>query len=382
MRLKTLNGAPICEHLDFNENNLLGIDECTEFKPLEWPASPEDTTVAFKWRSLTSKHTRLRTGWSQPYLPGSGLHTDQSDLSFSISNAHQSLAFTEGDTTNIDTTVTFDEQPSEPDGFLEHSFIFHDTLLSSQVLQEAEADNTIPSSSFQTTSFSTSASDLSTTGIDASTLILQVPPTMTVTPLGSLPSAHYLRSIYPQTPTPNLLCVLMTNPERREVFVRKGGYKMDLWEVTVADDTRAGFKVSFWIRPPRESNNEQTNAQSLLLKTLESVKIGDILLLRNIALTSFRDTVYGQSLNTAITRARTSIDVLMKSNGVSVGQLPATIVETFSRVKRWAKIHVAAAGVGSRKRKGSSTKGDRYAKRPFQSSEQEETLPPDTMESV
>ncbi|CAO2655598.1 Nn.00g044010.m01.CDS01 [Neocucurbitaria sp. VM-36] len=382
MRLKTLNGAPLCEYLDFSNTSLLEINECNEFQAAgQTPA--QDTTAAFKWRRLTSQ--RLRTGWSQPYLPGSSLQHHQGDLSFSIPSAHQAVIFPEGDTTNMDATATFDEQPSETEGFLQQSFIFHDTLLSSQVLPDAEADNTVASASFLTASFDTTSEFSSPSRIDGHNSTLQIPPTMAVTSLGSLPNARHLRLLYPQTLTRNLLCVLTTNPERREVFVRKGGYKMDLWEVMVADDTRSGFKVSFWIRPPRDSNKNQTNAQAALLQALERVKIGDILLLRNIAITSFRDTVYGQSLNPAITRARTTIDVLLKSSAVSVGHLgglQAPINETFKRVKRWARTHVAADGVGSRKRKASSTKGDKYVKRTYPNLEHDESLPPDTMESL
>lgn len=375
MRLKTLNGAPLCKYLDFNDTSLLEVGECKEFQKATDQTETEDATTAFKWRRLTSQHTRLRTGWSQPYLPGFGLQNHQADLSFSIPCAHHHVNFPDGDTTNIDTTVSFAGQPSDTEGFLRHSIIFHDTLLSSQVLPDADADNTVASASFLTTSFNTTTSEFSSPSrLDGPNSTFQLPLTTAIMPLGSLPTPHHLKSIYPQTPTPNLLCVLTTNPERREVFVRKGGYKMHLWEVTVADDTRSGFKVSFWIRPPRESNNEQTNAQTLLLQALERVKVGDILLLRNIALTYFRDTVHGQSLNPSITRARTSIDILMRSNGVSFGQpngLPGSIVERFNKVKRWARIHVAADSGGAKKRKAGHLH-----------SEHDESLPPDTMEAV
>ncbi|KAF1832254.1 hypothetical protein BDW02DRAFT_600119 [Decorospora gaudefroyi] len=271
------------------------------------------------------------------------------------------------------------------DGFLEHSLVFHDTLLSSQVVQDNGTENTIGSSSFLTTSFETTASDLSSPSkVARPNLILQVPSKMTTTPLGSLPSADHLSAIYPQTPTPNFLVVLIASPEQREVIVQRGGYKMNLWEIVVADDTYSGFKVTFWLRPPGASNKQQAHAQSPLLQTLQSIKVGDILLLRNIALTSFRDTVFGQSLNPAITRARTDIDVLMRSNGVSFGQLgglAAPVVETFTRVKRWARVHVAPDNVGSRKRRGSAPKSDTKAKRTC-ANRAEEYMPPDTMEEV
>lgn len=386
MRLKTLNGAPPREKLDFSEGALLSADDCNAFDEAVWHvASDDEQTIELKWRHLADRDSRLHTGWSQPYLPGHGCAA--SDLSFSIPNIEQPSTLPELDTSLLDdATTTFQEDDTKVDGYLEHSLIFHSNLVSSQIAQDTTADNTVSSSSFLTTSFGTTMSEPSSPlRDDKNATILQIPTTMAVTPLGSLPSAQHLRSIYPQTPTPNLLCVLMTTPECREVFVRKGGYKVNLWEITVADDTRSGFKVSFWLRPPRESNNQQPNAQSLLLQALEHARVGNILLLRNIALTSFRDVVYGQSLNPAITRARTTMDILMSSDGVSIGQLgglPATIVETFIRVKRWARAHVVTDRAGSRKRKGSLAKRDGSAKRSGGTPPYDDSLPPDTMEAL
>lgn len=382
-----LNGAPLCKHLDFNESSLLGAEDCNAFDvTVLHSVSPNNTATALKWRRLTRKDTRLPSGWSQPYLPGASPGRDQAGVSFSIPGADQSFAFPENDTTDLDTTITVADQSSEVVDFLRHSFIFHDSLLSSQVSQDPRADNVISSSSVLTTSFcSTTPGSNSQSGVDGYTLI-RVPSTIITTPLASLYSAHQLRSIYPRRPTLNLLCVMITRPERREVFVRKnGGYKMDLWEITVADDTQSGFRVSFWARPLQEANKKQAHTHNPLLHTLESLNVGDILLLRNIALTSFRDTVHGQSLNPAITRARTTIDVLMRGSGVSIGQvkgLPATLTETFMRVKRWARAHVAADNIDSRKRKGSSPKEETRIKRPYASPEYDASLPPDTLEAL
>lgn len=380
MRLKALNGAPIAGHLDFTESTLLPIDKCNGFQTED--ASTDSSTPALKWRRLGAKDERLRTGWSQPYLPGAGIGFDQINKPIALPAVEQFSTLLEPDTTWDETTISL----AEPgDDFLQHSLIFHDTLLSSQVAQDTVTDQTVTSSSFMTTSFGTTISEFSSPSrVDEHALVLQVPPKMTIASLGSVPSAQHLRSIYPQTPTPNAICVLMAPPERREVLVRKGGYKMDLYELTIGDDTKAGFKVTFWLRP-QDSNNEQSNVQQALLQILESVRTGDILLLRNVALTSFRDTVHGQSLNPSIARARTTIDVLMKSNGVLVGQvgsLPAQVLESFMRVKKWARSHIAVTDGGSRKRSSSSAKRDGSRKRHLSSSINEESLPPDTMEAI
>lgn len=386
MRLKLLNGAPLRENLDFNENTLIAVSECHGFNPKSRKGQATEQQTVLKWRDIGLTNTRLHTGWSQPFVPGTGLQGVDNNQSFAIPNLEDSSALPEYDTTNLDTTLTLDEHTSAVDDYLQHSLIFHDTLLSSQVVQDVAADNTVASSSFLTTSFGTTSSGLSSPSpVDNQVLILQVPSTMAVTALGSLPSAQYLRSIYPQTPTSNFLCALMTTPERREVFVRKGGYKMDLWEITVGDDTCSNFKVTFWLRPPRDSNNEQNHAQVQLLHTLERLQVGNIILLRNVALTSFRDTIYGQSLNTAITRVRTSVDVLTKDSGMSVAQvggLSASVVGTLMRVKRWARLHVAGMPDNIRKRKGGPSMEGHGAKRSFVSSARDEALPPDTMEAA
>lgn len=386
MRLKLLNGAPLREHLDFSETTLLDVAKCYDLNARTQPIQSTEEQAALKWRDVGVKNIRLRTGWSQPYLYGSGLQGAHDGHSFSIPGIEASPALPEYVTTNFDTTLTLDEDLSIADDYLQQSLVFHDTLLSSQVVQDVAADHTVNSSSFLATSFGTTTSGFSSPSpVDSQVLVIQVPSAMTVTSLGNLPSAQHLRSIYPQTPTPNFLCALMTSPERREVFVRKGGYKMDLWEVTVGDDTCSNFKVTFWLRLPPQSNNEQNHVQVQLLHTLERLQVGNVVLLRNIALTSFRDTVYGQSLNTAITRARTSVDVLMKSGGMSVarvGGLPAPVVETFMRVKRWARTHVAGDMDNIRKRKRGLTGRNRSDKRSFLSSTQDEDLPPDTMEDT
>jgi hypothetical protein len=118
---------------------------------------------------------------------------------------------------------------------------------------------------------------------------------------------------------------------------------------------------------------------------MQRIRVGDIVLLRNVALTAFRDTVYGQSLNPAITRARTTVDVLMSGVGVSIeqlGGLPGAVVAMFMRVKRWAKSHIATDSGNSRKRKERSVERNRPTTRAFEASMRDEYLPPDTMEAV
>jgi hypothetical protein len=381
MRLKTLNGAPLRASLDFTPEALLDPDDAARFLRLD--ALPADLIQDAKWRHVAPKEQRLRSDWSQPYLPNSALEGDDPALSFVVPGVGASFDADMEDTTNLDTIMTIDDAPFDNTHFVHHSLIFHDTLLSSQVDPKSLDDGTLASQSFVATSFDSTTStsmasfQQSNTGIP----ILQVPTTLKLTALGTLPSAAHLRRIYPQTPTPNFLCVLTAPPEDREVFVKKGGYKMRLREITVADDTRSDFKITFWQKPSKGGDFHNSLAQAL-----QRIKAGDILLLRNIALNAFRDDVYGQSLNTSIARVQTSLEILMNGSGISsrqLGALPPSIVTAFMRVKKWASAHIAPNVPGLKKRKDESQRSTRSAKRPLRKSNAyDDTLPPDTMEPV
>ncbi|KAF1911372.1 hypothetical protein BDU57DRAFT_524449 [Ampelomyces quisqualis] len=386
MRLKTLNGAPFSRELDFTEPALLPIPKCGFFATSWFTARSAYDTQVLSWRQIGTKDTRLSTGWSQPFLPGSRRLSVDFYPSMTLPQVDQSSTMFPPHSTRDDTAMTLDDPPSVPDTFVQHSLIFHDTLLSSQVALDTTSENTISSSSFLNTSFTTttSASNSPTRNVGP-TPILQVPPKTTILSLGAIPSAQHLRALYPQTPTPNVLCVLTAQPEHREVFVRKGEYKMELYEIIVADDTRSDFKITFWLRPQQQSNKEQLGEKQALLEVLKTMQVGDILLVQKIALTSFRDTVHGQSLNLSIARARTTIDVLARSNGVLIAQLdelPEEITVKFKRVKKWAKSYVAAADGGSRKRRGASTVRGQTEKRKPTSSLNDDSMPPDTLASL
>ncbi|KAF9741095.1 hypothetical protein PMIN06_008365 [Paraphaeosphaeria minitans] len=382
MRLKTLNGAPLRASLDFTPDALLDSHEATRFLRSDSSLTELAQESPFKWRHIAPREQRLRSDWSHPYLPNDGLNGDDSSLSFSVPGVGASFDACPEDTTNLDTIMTIDEAPFDDSYFVNHSLVFHDTLLSSQIAPGGLTDATGTSQSFVGTSFE------STTGMSMGSFqqsnpdvpILQIPATLKLTEFGALPSAAHLRKIYPQTPTPNFLCVLAAPPEDREVFVKKGGYRMRLREILVADDTRSDFKITFWQRP------KGNDSQNSLSHVLQRIKPGDILLLRNIALNAFREDVYGQSLNPSIARVRTSIEILMSSGAISSRQLaalPAPAVTAFMRVKKWATAHVASNVGGLKKRKDESQRSTRSTKRFLKSSNaHDETLPPDTMEST
>lgn len=377
MRLKTLNGAPLCKHLDFSPETLLGPEAAVQYLNDHTFSSPaSDTTTSLKWRHLPPRDTRLHTGWSQPYLPQGPFPGSQPNLSFSIPSVGDATGFTPEDTTDIDATISYQDQPFDNTGFVEHSLNFHDTLLSSQVATNEDVDGTFSSTSFFSTSFETASTEIEREELDSQEPIVNVPATIRLTPLGSLPSAACLRSISPQTPTPNIVCVLAAPLTEKEVLVRKSGYKMNLRELTVADDTKSDFIVSFWRRP----SNKQ-DAENPITQALDRVQVGDVLLLRNIALNTFRDKVYGQSLNPFISRARTTVDVLTNDACISTRQLaalPAPVAAAVTRLRKWANLHIAPSAAWSRKRKGGGESNQPAKRAAGNVCVHYEILPPDT----
>lgn len=79
--------------------------------------------------------------------------------------------------------------------------------------------------------------------------------------------------------------------------------------MTVADDTKTGFSISMWL--PREmrvnwkdgAQEKPEGARSLLRRNLKLLRPRDIILLQNVALSSFRGKVHGQSLRGDVTKA-------------------------------------------------------------------------------
>lgn len=382
MRLKTLNGAPWPRDLDFSPESLRDVTNCHEFNVTEQHAPNDSTLIQVKWRSLAPDNVQLHTGWSQPYLPRSGQLDGNANISTALPDLEQSTIFGNESAHSPDVPYSFDDELSIAEDFLEQSFHFHDSVLSSQIAPDA--DQTVSSSSFLATSFETTQSDFSNTNeVTEHGASRKLLPKVIVTSLNSLYTARELHSISPNIPTSNLVCVLTSNPEWRQVIVRKSGLKASLCEIVVADDTNTGFKITFWLCRQQESNKEHKKREDTFNGALEHLQVGDVLLLRNVALASFRDTVYGQSLHPAITRAKTTIDVLMQHNGVPVkplSKLPTSIAEPFARVRKWARAHIATTRRGTKR--AVTSPQSISSKRKMTRSTPNETLPPNTLEAV
>ncbi|KAI9877165.1 MAG: mannose-1-phosphate guanyltransferase [Pleopsidium flavum] len=189
--------------------------------------------------------------------------------------------------------------------FYEHSFAVHENIASSQIdVQEVSSQEGADLSvAITSTSCLTSTSSSYSFGSPASPVVDKnsIPISGRLSDLADIPNASYLHSISPQTMTVDLIVGIISIPAPRFIKTRRGGREMELVEMLVGDETKAGFAINFWL-PPLHDAKGRPRAESNLKKELESSRPGDIVSTINVALSSFRGKVYGQSLRKDMTK--------------------------------------------------------------------------------
>lgn len=301
-RCVLLAGAPDTEDLSWNESGLLGDFDIHFARILKGqPKARECPTQASS--SLTPSATTSK--WrSVEQSGGHGLFEGRPD------NDVPQTQF-----------LSFDgsgpEKAREHLDFLEHSIAVFDDFASSQILQQDAAggdgtdlDTTID---FTTSFATTSAMDSSFNTTEGShspakgiNNVLDSGLNGAISNLKQIPAADYISRILPQTMTVNLMVGVVTVSPARTVRLRKSNAEMDIIELIIGDDSRAGFAISFWLAP-MESQNKPADD---LRETLRSLRAGDIVLLQNVALSCFRNCVYGQSLSKRFARNSTLITLM------------------------------------------------------------------------
>lgn len=256
--------------------------------------------------------------------------------------------------------------------FLEYSIAAFDDLASSQLLpREAGPEDLsgLDTTLDLTTSFVTSSatdSSLSTThdSLHSPTGPLAGVNTLSsITNLKQIPSADYITRILPQTMTINLLVGVISLAPARTVQLKKSNAQMDITELIVGDETRAGFTISFWLVP----EDSQHRPADDLRETLRALRAGDVLLLQNVALSCFRGSVYGQSLSKRITRNST---LLTPMDDRAASRLQSNLRPKLERVQDWVGDFVGVA----RKVASFEINDERQAARTI------DALPPDTQD--
>ncbi|KAK0942554.1 hypothetical protein LTR29_005975 [Friedmanniomyces endolithicus] len=254
--------------------------------------------------------------------------------------------------------------------FLQHSLALLANLDPSQIA--APEDTTVFAS---TPSFATATTGISFLTTNDSSSYSATPPTKPasmqlkadITDLARIPSADHITRIQPQTITLNLLAAIISISPPRTVTLRKRTGSMDILELLLGDDSKAGFSITFWLTPVDSQTKQHHHQQDDLRSELGNLRAGDVVVVRNVALSAFKGCVYGQSLSRKFARNSTSVIVISAEDVRLHGSV--AMRGKFGRVQRWADDFVG-------RRSGPTVMGKAVAGRDRRFGE--EMLPPDT----
>lgn len=129
-----------------------------------------------------------------------------------------------------------------------------------------------------------------------------------VTSLVDLPSIEYVKAP-PKTPITFHLLIIILAISTQKMQTGRGATKteVDLMVLTVADETSCPFEISIWLDLPDATGGPQPN--TMLRRTATSLRRFDVVLVRNVALRSFRNRIEASSM-----RRTTIIDLLYRDD--------------------------------------------------------------------
>lgn len=351
-----LAGAPHGEALKWDEQGLLSHFE----PPIQRFLGREDST---RKRSTAPTPTGLHAKWRSVACDDFG--SRPSNLYHGL--AQDKLGKSNG---NLKERSHFEDFE-----FLEHSIAVLDNLDSSQIISTADGEQTDANADVQTIDISFTTTSLTDTSIQTSNdSLATASPTQDegnattakiaggITDLKRLPKADHITRILPQTITVNILVGIITVSPSRTVRLRRRNAEMDIIELTVGDETRAGFSISFWLVPI-----ESQKPLDDLRENLRRLRSGQVVLLQNVALSCWKGNVYGQSLSKRFARNSTTIYMI---GDKSRQRFSTPVVSKLRRVQDWA-----ADFVGVVKRRTSFDEAGKTVKK-----RKMDELPPDTQD--
>ncbi|KAI5272653.1 hypothetical protein E4T47_04037 [Aureobasidium subglaciale] len=347
--VKFLTGAPAAASLDWRNEGLLNTFSSALQRHLHQshsglPSTPGPTQPVAKWRSIPLATKRIFH--ESPVLQKKPAQPIVSALPRQVSNLRP-----------------VSDRHDDYDDFLDHSFALEADLQSSQIApQDHNLDHDEEQATFMTDDSvdSTFLDDCNTTFLSTEASIVEDSGPRTSAPqrlsgpimsLNAVPKAEYLHHLEPQTMTVNLLVGIISVAPARTVTTRKGGYNMDIIELTVGDEAKAGFTISSWHSAVDSGRKDADQSRAIL----QSLRSQDIVLIERVALSSFRGAVFGQSLNRRATKNTTTFTVLHKAHDYRVdsaqhSNMSLAIENKLEKVREWVASFVGP----SAKRKAQS----------------------------
>jgi hypothetical protein len=312
-----LTGAPDVVSLRWNSTELLEtfIAPVARFAGLQSAediVAPSSVDLAKSnhatWRSLELERQYLATGhsqnrgWIQDYK-GNATFLTTSNISFVSTDPDMNAS--QPHDSQSQSLESVEEVLSQ---YYEHSYAIHTNLASSQIVaslpnqQLSFHDVSIATSlDSKETSFASTTYDFSPVDSATDTAARRpIPIGGQIADLKDIPNAKYLTSIQPQTMTVNLIVGVISISAPRGIKTRRGA-DVELVELIVGDETKSGFEINFWLSSNTNYNKNKDN-EIHVKDILSDIRPQDIVLLRNVAVSSFRGRVYGQSLRKEITK--------------------------------------------------------------------------------
>lgn len=168
--------------------------------------------------------------------------------------------------------------------------------------------------------------------------------------LNEIPKPEYITRIAPQTVTVNLIVGIISVVAPRTVQLRRYDGTMDIVEVIVGDETRTGFSIKFWLPPSKPDADEDP-----LRKVLQNLRTRDVVLVQNVALHVWQNSVYGQSLSKRISRNETKVELLGRDGEVDLETTAIEISPQVAKVKKvsdWIIAFLGTSGSSRTNKKG------------------------------
>ena len=301
-RVIFLTGSPLPSSLDWSDHALsVGIlPSFAGDRILLAGEGSVSQTDHPQWRSLPFETKHIPSGLTQATYPeASSPMYDREDETLFVSPTELS-----GISSSQSTSTASQDRSTEDvlSQYYEHSFAIH----------EGAEPHTMEDKSFATASEGSASTSFVDSPDQSHNLLAQSVKSRldasVINDLKQVPNAAYLRTILPQTKTVNLVVGIVSIAQPRAIKTRRSQQIVELVEATVGDETRAGFAINFWLSPERaHPSNTSSSTDDLRVQTL-NLRPRDIVLVRNVALGSFRGSVHGQSLR----RGVTTLDLLQR----------------------------------------------------------------------
>ena len=301
-----LTGAPLAIVLNWDDQQLsaplLEAFQDRSFHAQAFSASLSDQPA---WRIVPLQSKHLPSGLTQASDYSAQASTDEYDGGEKTSFLTATdLSFLTNDSRQEDDQVSLPSDVS-PDAiltqFYDHSFTIYDEIPASHILAVASPDELGKNLRYKSAE---------------GEIKLQAPPIARPKPrsrhlstLQDIPNAAYLRCLEPQTMTVDLIVGILQISQPHLIKTRKYSGWAELVDMTVADETKAGFGISIWLPQTKPSKTAKTKENDDIRSKVTGLRPRDIVLAKNVALKSFRSKVHGQSMRSA----NTSLDLLYRN---------------------------------------------------------------------